>query len=116
LIWGSLHGAALVVERMLGITGEGAAKRTPLATALGWFVTIQFVCIAWVFFRAPSTEAWLGYFAKMVSGADWTTTMTPFVAAIAVLGALSHILPPRWFAIWEKRYDAASLPVKVLLP
>src|SRR5580658_10738565 len=66
LIWGSLHGSALVIERMLGITGEGgAAKRGPLGTALGWLVTTQFVCLAWVFFRAPSTDAWLGYFATM---------------------------------------------------
>jgi alginate O-acetyltransferase complex protein AlgI len=115
LIWGSLHGAALVVERLVGVTGEGAAaKRGPLAAALGWFVTFQFVCLAWVFFRAP--DAWLGYFATMFSGRSWSTSMTPFVAVIFVLGALSHILPPRWMTVLEARYDAASLPVKVLVP
>jgi D-alanyl-lipoteichoic acid acyltransferase DltB (MBOAT superfamily) len=115
LIWGCLHGAALVAERLIGVTGEGAAaKRGPLAAALGWFVTFQFVSLAWVFFRAP--DAWLGYFATMFSGASWTTTMTPFVAVIAALGALSHILPPRWMAVLEQRYDAASPPVKVLVP
>ena len=117
LIWGSLHGLALVIERMLGVTGEDSAKkRGTFATVLGWLVTTQFVCLAWVFFRAPSTDAWLGYFATMFSGRSWSTSMTPFVAAICVLGALSHILPPRWFVTLEKRYDEAPLPVKVLVP
>jgi uncharacterized membrane protein YdbT with pleckstrin-like domain len=69
-----------------------------------------------VFFRAPSTDAWLGYFATMLSGRSWSTSVTPFVAVIFALGALSHILPPRWLATLEKRYDAAPLPVKVLVP
>ncbi len=117
LIWGALHGAALVIERALGLAGEAAAKqRGPLATAFGWLVTLQFVCLAWIFFRAPSTDAWLGYFSTMFAGARWTTTMTPFVAVIFVLGALSHVLPPRWLEALDKRYDRASLPVKVAVP
>ena len=108
---------ALVIERVLGITGDHTAtKRGKFATALGWLVTTQFVCLAWVFFHAPSTDAWLGYFATIFKGQSWTTTMTPFVAAIFLLGALSHILPPRWFEPLEKRYDEAPLAVKVLVP
>jgi alginate O-acetyltransferase complex protein AlgI len=42
--------------------------------------------------------------------------VTPFVAFIFGLGALSHILPPRWFAALEQRYDEAPLLVKVLVP
>ena len=112
LLWGCLHGAALVGERMLGVTAN--QKRSALSTALGWFVTIQLVSLAWIFFRAR--DAWFGYFSTMVSGAHWTTTVTPFVACIFALGALSHILPPRWFEALEVRYDAAPLVVKVLVP
>ena len=117
LIWGCLHGAALVIERMLGITGDhGADKRGALATSLGWLVRIQFVCLAWVFFRAPTTDACLGYFATMFGGRSWSTSVTPFVAFTFALGALSHILPPRMFVTLEKRYDTAPLLVKVLVP
>ena len=35
---------------------------------------------------------------------------------IFVLGALSHIFPPRWFVTLEKRYDARRWSVKVLVP
>jgi D-alanyl-lipoteichoic acid acyltransferase DltB (MBOAT superfamily) len=115
IIWGVLHGVALMTERLLGVTGEHAqTQRSVLKTALGWFLTLQFVCIAWIFFRAGG--AWLPYFTTMLSGSSWTTTMTPFVAVIVVLGALSHIIPPRWFATLEARYDTAPLAVKVLVP
>jgi len=92
------------------------AHRSPLVRALGWFITLQFVCLAWVFFRAPSTDAWLGYFATMFAGRSWSTTMTPFLAVIFVLGAFSHILPQRLFDDLQRRYDAASLPVKIAAP
>jgi alginate O-acetyltransferase complex protein AlgI len=117
LIWGVLHGAALVVERMLGVTAEGrSARRSPLGNVIGWAVTFQFVCIAWVFFRASSTEAWLAYFSTLLSAANWSTRGTPFVAVIFLLGAFSHIIPPHWLASLEARYDRAPLPVKVLVP
>lgn len=48
IIWGALHGAALVVHRrwsLLNIT---------LPKALAWFLTFNFVNIAWVFFRAKT--------------------------------------------------------------
>lgn len=117
LIWGLLHGAALVTERIFGLTGSGSSSpRSPIRGALSWFFTIHFVCLTWVFFRAPTLDASLDYFSTMFSGAGWGTTATPFVVLIFVLGALSHIIPPRWFETLETRYDTASLPVKVLLP
>src|SRR5580700_10936029 len=60
LIWGLLHGVALVAERVLatiGAVGAGSAKRSRVAAAVGWLVTFQFVSLTWVFFRSPSIEA-----------------------------------------------------------
>ena len=34
VIWGALHGAVLVVERMLGVTGEGHGRRWVPALAV----------------------------------------------------------------------------------
>jgi alginate O-acetyltransferase complex protein AlgI len=117
LIWGALHGTALVGERIFGLTGSANARpRSRFRIAIGWLLTLQFVCITWVFFRAPSIEASLDYFWTIFSGGSWSTTVTPFVMAIFGLGALSHIIPPRWFEMAQQRYDAASLPAKVLLP
>ena len=113
VIWGLLHGLALVVERALGLNDR---PRSRLGVAIGWLVTFHFVCFTWVFFRSPSLDASLTYFATMFSGASWTTTMTPLVAAMLVLGAVTQIIPARWFAALEARYDAGSTAFKVALP
>lgn len=51
VIWGALHGAAIVIHRIwkdLGLRMWGW---------LGWLITFNFVNIAWVFFRAKDFEA-----------------------------------------------------------
>jgi alginate O-acetyltransferase complex protein AlgI len=115
IIWGLLHGVALVVERMLGVTGPGGHRLVP--AAISWLVTFHFVCLTWVFFRAPSLEGALTYLSTLVSGdAVWSTTVTPLVALMLIFGALTQIIPNDWFERLEVRYDRASIAVKVALP
>ena len=119
LIWGLLHGVALVAERLLttiGVVGAGSAGRSRVAVAVGWLVTFQFVSITWVFFRSPSIEASFAYFSTLLTGASWSTSMTPLAAIVFVLGASSHVIGPRWFLSLQLRYDGAPLFVKVLVP
>lgn len=52
IVWGALHGLALVIERMLGIQGGSGWRGHPLVRA-GWFVVVQtVVLVGWVFFRS----------------------------------------------------------------
>ena len=51
LIWGAMHGAMMVVER---VRREKGAK--PLPRPLGWVLTFLFINVAWIFFRAASFE------------------------------------------------------------
>ena len=46
VFWGFLHGIALVVHRLWGKFGF------KLKTGVSWFITFNFINIAWVFFRA----------------------------------------------------------------
>lgn len=46
IVWGALHGLALVIHRMWNRAGMKLNKY------LAWFITFNFVNIAWVFFRA----------------------------------------------------------------
>ena len=113
VVWGLLHGAALAVERALGLAD---APRSRLGAALAWLITFHFVCFAWVFFRSPSLDAAVVYFAAMFSGAGWTTTMSPLVAAVFCLGALTQIIPAGWFAALQARYAAGPLALKIAVP
>jgi hypothetical protein len=110
-----LHGAALVVERLLGVTGEGGRRRVP--AALAWLITFHFVCVTWVFFRSPSLEGAQTYLSTLVAGDRiFSTTVTPLVAAMLVFGALTQIIPDRWFDRLEIAYDRASIAIKVAVP
>jgi alginate O-acetyltransferase complex protein AlgI len=88
VLWGGLHGAALVVEHAY----RGRGPRLP--GALAWAATFLFVCLAWVPFRAPDlTTAWA--FAERLVTPGPSTLLTPGVA-VAVLGILAlQLLPAR---------------------
>jgi D-alanyl-lipoteichoic acid acyltransferase DltB (MBOAT superfamily) len=119
VIWGLMHGTALVVERMFerSALSLGRVPGGRLAAALAWLITFHFVCLTWVFFRSPSLEATQAYLSTLAFGdTGWGTTMTPLVAAMLVIGALTQTVPDRWFAGLELWYDRASLLFKVALP
>ncbi len=48
VFWGFLHGAATVIHRLWGHT------RIRMNSLLAWFITFNFVNVAWIFFRALS--------------------------------------------------------------
>jgi D-alanyl-lipoteichoic acid acyltransferase DltB (MBOAT superfamily) len=48
VVWGALHGGALVIHRFWQQMGMRMPK------IIGWFITFNFINIAWVFFRANS--------------------------------------------------------------
>ena len=62
VLWGILHGLALVVNRAWTKLGF----RMP--TWLAWFITFNFINIAWVFFRATSFDSALKVLTAMFSG------------------------------------------------
>jgi alginate O-acetyltransferase complex protein AlgI len=118
VVWGLMHGAALVLGRVFERSSAFAGLRgARLSAVLGWLVTFHFVCVTWVFFRSPSLEAAQAYFAALArNDAGWTTTMTPLVAAALAIGAVTQIVPSRWFEDLEAYYDRAALVFKVALP
>ena len=50
VIWGAMHGIALVINRLWKTLNR------PLHPVAGWLVTFVFVNFAWVFFRAKSLD------------------------------------------------------------
>ena len=74
LIWGALHGAAQVVERLL--KGRAALPR-PAA----WLATFLFVNIAWVFFRAEGLRQALALIGGLFQS-NWGLPSPEFAAAL----------------------------------
>jgi alginate O-acetyltransferase complex protein AlgI len=61
VVWGGIHGVMLVVERLQG--KDSAYRALPRPVRVG--VTFAIVCVAWVFFRAPTLKAALAYLGSM---------------------------------------------------
>jgi D-alanyl-lipoteichoic acid acyltransferase DltB (MBOAT superfamily) len=115
LLWGLMHGAALVGERMLGITGHESQKRGRLSKTVSWVVTFHMICLSWVFFRAPSFDIAADYIVALVSNYSIETTISPLVAIMLVLGALTQALPKRPFERLQVQYDSAPVPIKIAI-
>jgi D-alanyl-lipoteichoic acid acyltransferase DltB (MBOAT superfamily) len=98
VIWGALHGLVLVIEHALFRKRGGfkAAMSTLPLKIIGTFITFQFVCFTWVFFRAADFGHAFSYFAGLTRIAQPTTTMTPFNITLVALAMSLHFLPPDW--------------------
>jgi alginate O-acetyltransferase complex protein AlgI len=53
VVWGGLHGFALIVNREFRHRFPNLAMPTSVQKGLGWLLTINFVCVCWILFRAP---------------------------------------------------------------
>ena len=94
LIWGAMHGAALVADhawrRSAAFAKYGAG---PIARVLDWTLTFHFVCFAWLFFRAPSLDAATQYLAGIWSDNGAASTAPQIVWPLIACGAVTQSLP-----------------------
>lgn len=84
IVWGGLHGGLLAANHLWRRTG------ITLNMYLGWVVTLLFVIIGWVFFRADSVESAVRILNGM-AGANGVTT--PFELAGTVSSASLAVFP-----------------------
>lgn len=61
VIWGALHGLAVVVNRLWRTVG------IKLNSIIAWFITFNFVNLAWIFFRAKEVDDALKVIVGMLS-------------------------------------------------
>jgi D-alanyl-lipoteichoic acid acyltransferase DltB (MBOAT superfamily) len=92
LIWGALHGLALVTHRIWSIVGVTLPK------VLAWFITFNFINITWIFFRAEDLNIALNIIKSMFSLQSMSVAIADISTAnIAWLGGnadyLFNILP-----------------------
>jgi alginate O-acetyltransferase complex protein AlgI len=101
VIWGGIHGGALAFERAQGKRSFYKRLPAPLQVALTFFI----VCLAWVFFRAPTLPTAMHYSASLFG----LTAPTPGADAVAgaiyapyyvwmfcAAAAISFLAPTTW--------------------
>ena len=121
VFWGGLHGLALVVHRewsgrWRGRTGEETTRRAAWVTVAGTLVTFYWVCVCWVFFRAPDlTSAWTvlrpfvllhpGGAQRLPGEGPWTI----FLVGLALVHGLNRrrVFAGRWERLPDWAFSAA---------
>lgn len=94
VVWGSLHGVALVVERRVVRTRREAGRVPgPWSPLLRWAVTFHVVCLAWVFFRAESFATAFTLLWRLVAAPGVGPLVTPMVLFVIVAMIGSQFVP-----------------------
>lgn len=105
--WGTLHGVALAIERLLGLN----RRKQTAVVRFAWFVVVQStVLVTWVLFRSASfEEAWrlLSGIAAMRFGAIEFDAVLPCLCALPIVFAHVH-------AYWMEQKDERSGAVRTL--
>jgi len=93
VIWGLLHGVGLAVTRAFqGKTGDGGGWQRYLRI----FLTVNFVCFAWIFFRSPTLEAALTVLNRIASLTVSFENISPGVAIVLLIALVGHYFPMKW--------------------
>jgi D-alanyl-lipoteichoic acid acyltransferase DltB (MBOAT superfamily) len=89
VLWGGLHGGGLAAERWWSDRGH----RQPRFPLLRWLLAFNFVCFAWVFFRADSltTVGELG--RQIIHDGSMPTTVTSALLLAMLAGMVLHFVP-----------------------
>jgi len=113
VVWGGLHGVGLAVNHLWSGTGLRLPK--PLA----WALTMLFVMLAWVLFRAASFSGALSVLRGMagLQGLAMPPLTNEWIAALVIGGLVATIGPPsQRFALTLLRPSPwAAAPAGILL-
>jgi alginate O-acetyltransferase complex protein AlgI len=106
VLWGALHGGALAATRMwqryraekLGVREEELPEDKPAVLLLKGILTFHYVCLAWVFFRAPTFGHALVVLKQIATGGFWVKNLGRGILLCIAAGFVTHLLPERSYA------------------
>ena len=108
VIWGALHGLGLVVHKLC----RPWLRKIPdngLSKAVGWLLTMAFVTVCWVFFRAGSLDDCGEIFTRIFTTFD-LAYVAPFWAArrlwciLLAVSVAGLLIPPRVYNRAQARF------------
>ena len=91
--WGAIHGVAMVAERALASRWQALGAPPIVTRPLRWLLTFNIVCLAWIFFRAPSFEIAWTILGRIVSAAPGDGTVPALLVAVVVVAVLAQFVP-----------------------
>ncbi|MHC4803829.1 MAG: MBOAT family O-acyltransferase, partial [Planctomycetota bacterium] len=97
IVWGAMHGAGLVVQREWSRRFGRGDRPGTVARGVGAVITFYWVCLAWIFFRAPD------YDTAMTVVRSCVLFDSPGESALAIelLGLCAGLAAVHWFVSRE---------------
>ncbi|WCT80255.1 MBOAT family O-acyltransferase [Novosphingobium humi] len=92
LIWGAMHGAILVAERLWA--QYRPAHWPPAPVWIGRIYTFHIVTAAWIFFRAKSFDEAAAFLGRIVHGQTGAFIASPWAVGMIGLGLACQFGPP----------------------
>jgi alginate O-acetyltransferase complex protein AlgI len=90
--------------------------RSRAARLLRWFLTFNFVCFAWIFFRSSDLSRAWDYIGGIATGAGNRSIINGLILVLMAAGFLSQLTPQSIYDRLESFYERAPLGIKVLVP
>lgn len=107
VIWGALHGVGQAIVRGWQAIRGPVGLKAPWASAMATFCTVQFVCFAWIFFRAGTLENALKVLDRIASGTVGFSNISAPIQMILAIAIAGHYLPARWWQWTQEKFAAA---------
>jgi D-alanyl-lipoteichoic acid acyltransferase DltB (MBOAT superfamily) len=113
VFWGFLHGAGLAVTRAVERRGDGKQGKKPLLPApVAVFFTFHYVCLAWVFFRAPTFGSALRVLRQVSTLTTFHPNLPPTIASLLVFAMITHFMPKPMYEAAKARFSLMPAPVQ----
>jgi D-alanyl-lipoteichoic acid acyltransferase DltB (MBOAT superfamily) len=110
VVWGALHGGYLVAERVVKArwaeTHPEPVLPASVTRPLQWFLTFQFVCLAWIFFRAESLGDAFDVIGGIVGSTQPSDLVTGLLVATIALMVASQFVPDRTVEAAQDRFGS----------
>ncbi|MCP4679200.1 MAG: MBOAT family protein [Deltaproteobacteria bacterium] len=115
IAWGAIHGAALVVTRIVQRIFRTRDIHAGLLRVVGVFFTFHIVTAAWVFFRAQSFEKAAQIFETIAALEPGTANITLPVIGVLTFAALTHWIPEGWMDRSGRAFHTMPAPLQAVL-
>ncbi len=96
VLWGLLHGVGLSILRTFQ-TLRGKHPPTQWGKYLSIFVTFNFVCLTWIFFRSPDVATAMAILGRLGSMTFSVDNISLPMIGVMLAGVAIHAIPPKWF-------------------
>jgi alginate O-acetyltransferase complex protein AlgI len=121
VFWGLLHGAGLVITRIY--QREQAQKRAAPAAgrarwpsrvgrALAVVLTFHYVCLAWIFFRAPTFQHAVVILKQIATLTTFHPNLPPLLVGLLAVGLASHYVPRALYDRARAGFTALPAPAQ----